>query len=93
MMNELNRLKADIQTMRKKHGWDQSDNPNILAKSIVIEANELLELFIKEEIDREEVAGELADVLMYALSLAIDLDLDVSEIIASKIRQVDRRYG
>jgi len=88
------KLKELITKMRVDKGWDKTDTPSILAKSTVIEAAELLECFQFDEdnFNLEDVKGELADVLMYALSLAMDLNLDVYEIIEEKIKDVDKRY-
>ena len=82
-----------IQAFRMKKGWDQSDDPNVLAKSISVEAAELLECFLEEQYKIEDVKGELADVLMVALTLAMDLNLDVKELIETKLLEVDRKYA
>lgn len=81
-----------IQAFRVRKGWDVSDTPHILAKSTFVEAGELLECFIQDKINEQDIESELADVLMYALSLAMDLDLDVKTIILNKLIDVDRRY-
>lgn len=75
--------------------WDQFHSPGSLAKSISIEANELLELFqwnddLKGDIDK--VADELADVFIYAIQFADKLDLDIEQIIKSKIRKNEEKY-
>ena len=77
--------------MREKHGWQTSDTLNTLAMSIVIEANELLEAFLNDEVENDKLKSELADVLMYGLSLAHDAGLDVEEIIKAKIAEVNSR--
>ncbi|MBE6114158.1 MAG: nucleotide pyrophosphohydrolase [Erysipelotrichaceae bacterium] len=90
----MERLKNIIETFREERGWKASDTPAILAKSIIVEAAELLECyqFSEENVDLESVKSELADVLMYALSLAYDLDWNVTEIIEEKLVDVARRY-
>lgn len=88
MKNLLEQLVA----YRTQKGWDKSDNPHNLAKSTFVEAGELLECFLEEQIDLDHVEAELADVLMYALSLATELKLDVSNIITKKWQDVDSRY-
>ncbi len=77
--------------MKQEKGWDKTDNPNILAKSIVVEANELLECFLTEEYNLSDISSELADVFMYAFSLADELKLDVDTIIKNKISEVIKR--
>jgi len=53
---------------------------------------ELLECFLEEEYDIEQVKGELSDVLMVALTLAMDLNLDVKTLIQTKLLEVDKKY-
>lgn len=81
-----------LQAYRVKKGWHLSDTPHNLAKSTFVEAGELLECFIQESLDLDHVEAELADVLMYALSLAMDLNLDVKAMIEKKWLDVDQRY-
>jgi NTP pyrophosphatase (non-canonical NTP hydrolase) len=93
MMNRsVNDLLAMIENMRNAHQWQITDTPNVLAKSIVVESNELLECFLNDDFDVELVKSELADVLMYALSLAKDLNLDLYDLIYDKIQDVNQRY-
>ena len=81
-----------IQAFRIKKGWDKTDTPNVLAKSISVESAELLECFLEEDYDIEKVKAELADVLMVSLTLAMDLDLDVKSLIETKLLEVDKKY-
>jgi dCTP diphosphatase len=81
-----------IQAFRVKKGWDKTDTPNVLAKSISVEAAELLECFLDEEYDLEKVKGELSDVLMVSLTLAMDLNIDVKSLIETKLLEVDKKY-
>ncbi len=90
----MNKVLETIQEMRVSRGWDKSDTLPILIKSVAVEAAELLETiqWDEENIDMEAVKGELADVLMYALSICIDYDIDVQELIENKIVNVYSRY-
>ena len=90
----MDKLLATIQEMRTSRGWDKTDTLPILIKSVAVEAGELLETiqWDEENIDMELVKGELADVLMYALSICIDNDIDVQEMIEEKIKNVYMRY-
>ncbi|MBQ6654968.1 MAG: MagZ family protein [Erysipelotrichaceae bacterium] len=83
-----------IQQMRVRAGWDRTDSLPILIKSVSVEAAELLETiqWDEENIDKTAVRGELADVLMYALSIAIDEGWDVADLIREKIENVNSRY-
>lgn len=85
-----------IHTLRAfmaERDWQQFHTPENLAKSINIEAGELLECYQwNDEADLDEVAGELADVLTYALLLAEKLDLDPEQIIRAKLERTGRKY-
>lgn len=73
--------------------WGQFHSPENLAKSISIEAAELLECYQWDgDADSEEVTGELADVLTYALLLADRLDLDPEQIVLDKLERTGRKY-
>lgn len=83
---------------RDERNWKQFHNPKDLAISICLEAAELLEVFQWSGSDTEcrdklpELREELADVLMYAISLADRLDLDLDEIILEKLRRNGEKY-
>ena len=74
--------------------WDQFHSPENLAKSIVIEAAELLECFqwSDSDYDLQHVKEELADVLIYTQDLLDKLGLDVDEIVNMKMEQNERKY-
>ena len=78
---------------QKERDWKQFHTPDNLAKSISIEAAELLEHFQwGEEYDINEVAEELADVLIYCLYMANALDLNIKEIIVNKMEKNAVKY-
>ncbi|MDD3123091.1 MAG: nucleotide pyrophosphohydrolase [Candidatus Izemoplasmatales bacterium] len=79
---------------RDKRGWREHDTPDALAKSIIIEAAELLENYQWPDVtpDKENVKEELADVLIYALAMAADLGLDPEEIIKEKLIKNVKKY-
>ena len=74
--------------------WDQFHTPANLAKSISIEANELLECFQWDEdhYDREAVSEELADVMVYCIDMLDRLNLDADEIINAKMDKNEAKY-
>jgi NTP pyrophosphatase (non-canonical NTP hydrolase) len=73
--------------------WKRFHTPENLAKSISIEAAELLEHFQwGKEYDRGEVADELADVLIYCLYMADAMDFDVRQIILDKMEKNAVKY-
>ena len=74
--------------------WDQFHSPENLAKSIVIEAAELLECFqwSDSEYDLQHVKEELADVIVYSQNMIDKLGLDVDEIVNMKMEQNEKKY-
>lgn len=73
--------------------WQQFHTPENLAKSISIEAAELLECYQwQETAEPDRVAGELADVLTYCLLLADRLGLDPEVIVREKLAVTGAKY-
>lgn len=73
--------------------WDQFHSPENLAKSISIEAAELLECFQWSSTgDVDRVRGELADVLTYCHLLAAKLGMDVDRIVLDKLEVTRAKY-
>lgn len=96
----MDELKEEIIKFQKEMDWKKFHTPENLAKSISIEAAELLEHFQwGKEYDIDEVAEELADVLNYCILMADALDLDIDEIVLNKIRKnaikypIDKAHG
>lgn len=74
--------------MREEFGWDQSDSIPFLISAL---KEEVLELEESLELSDKEFQDELADVLMYALSIAFDKDYNIQNIIDEKIKEVMKR--
>lgn len=74
--------------------WDQFHSPENLAKSIVIEAAELLECFQWSDsgYDLQHVKEELADVIVYTQNMVDKLGFDVDEIVNMKMEQNEKKY-
>ena len=85
---------ARIIRFSDERDWDQFHTPANLAKSISIEANELLECFQwnDENYDLEAVKEELADVIVYCVDMLEKLHLDVDEIVNSKMAKNEAKY-
>ena len=83
-----------IRKFTEDRDWDQFHTPANLAKSIAIEASELLECFqwSDTEYDLEHVSEELADVLVYCRNMLDKLGLDEDEIINRKMEQNEAKY-
>ncbi len=83
-----------IRRFTEDRDWDQFHSPANLAKSIVIEAAELLECFqwSENDYDIEHVKEELADVLVYSQNLIDKLGVDPDEIVNKKMDQNEAKY-
>ena len=83
-----------IRKFTEDREWDQFHSPANLAKSIVIEAAELLECFqwSDTEYDLQHIKEELADVLVYSQNLLDKLELDADEIVNMKMEQNEAKY-
>lgn len=83
-----------IRKFSEDRDWDQFHSPANLAKSIAIEACELLECFQWSDTDYniEHVSEELADVLVYCRDMLDKLGLDEDEIVNRKMDQNERKY-
>ena len=84
----------EIRKFTEDRDWDQFHSPANLAKSISIEAGELLECFQwdEENYDLDRVKEELADVMVYCVDMADKLDLDMDEIIHAKMLKNAKKY-
>ena len=83
-----------IRKLKEDRDWDQFHTPSNLAKSISIEAGELLECFQWSEVDYdlEHIKEELADVIIYCQDMIDRLGLDVDEIVNHKIDINEAKY-
>ena len=87
-------IKNRIRKMVADRDWNQYHTPANLAKSISIEANELLECFqwSDTDYDLQHVKEELADVMVYCQDMLDALDLDEDEIINMKMDMNEKKY-
>ena len=85
---------ARIRQFTEDRDWDQFHSPANLAKSIVIEAAELLECFqwSDTDFDIEHIKEELADVLFYSQNMLDKLGLDADEIVNAKMEKNEAKY-
>lgn len=88
---------STIERIRKfttDRDWDQFHSPANLAKSISIEANELLECFQWDEKNYNiaHVKEELADVIVYCVDMLDKLGLDADEIVNEKMTKNEAKY-
>jgi dCTP diphosphatase len=96
-------LRATVATFVAERDWEQFHNAKDLAVSISIEAAELLEEFqwhdpaqvaaaAADPAARERIRFELADILVYCLSLSNALEIDVSDAVRDKLIIARRKY-
>jgi NTP pyrophosphatase (non-canonical NTP hydrolase) len=92
---EIASLIAAIRRFRDARDWAQFHDAKNLAICLSVEAAELLEVFLwkgPEEIDRDRLKDELADVFYSALLMADQHGLDVGRIVRDKLRKNAAKY-
>ncbi|MHA1110136.1 MAG: nucleotide pyrophosphohydrolase [Promethearchaeota archaeon] len=95
-------LKEIMAEFVKERNWTTYHHPKELAIAISIESNELLELFLFENRNLDEIRGnsklvkliseEVADVFAYLLSMVNTLDLDLTTIFKKKMEKNREKY-
>jgi dCTP diphosphatase len=96
-------LKELVRDFRNRRDWEQFHTPKNLSMSIAIEAAELMEEFqwlTSEESqqlreDEEKLASlgeELADIIIYCLSFANSLNIDITAAVRDKLAKNARKY-
>ena len=94
-------LTTKLRRFAKVRDWDQFHAPKNLAAALSVEAGEVLEHFqwLTEAqsrklsaTKREQIALELADVLLYLLRLSDQLDIDLLGAASRKIRINAKKY-
>lgn len=79
---------------RDKRNWKQFHTPENLAKSITIEASELLENFQwgKQNADLENIKEEVADILSYLILFCDEMEIDLIDVTNKKMILNDKKY-
>ncbi|AUD65810.1 nucleotide pyrophosphohydrolase [Tenericutes bacterium MZ-XQ] len=79
---------------RDDRNWKQFHTPENIAKSIVLEAAELLENFQwkNDSADIENIKDEIADIMTYCLYMCETYELDMKTIINEKIMKNEKKY-
>ncbi len=99
----LESLRRAVREFRDRREWEQFHTPKNLSMAIAIEAAELMEEFLWLESDEARrqadddgsvarIAEELADVLIYALSFANSVELDVTTAVLDKLAKNAEKY-
>lgn len=103
MSLDLNALQARLRAFAAERQWEPFHTPKNLAMALMVEAAELQELFqwlTPEESQRltadpaqkERVADELADVLLYLLQLADHTGVDLADAVERKLVKNARKH-
>ena len=93
-MEKYEALVKKIDKFNKDRDWDQFHSEVNIAKSVCIEAGELLECFQwdNENFDKDAVCDEMADVFTYIINLALRLDVDLLEVTDKKLDRNALKY-
>ncbi len=90
---DIKTLEEAMHAFVERKGWYEPDSPKPqtpknLALSLVLEASEVLEHFqwSEETQNKEELAGELADVMLYLLQLASISEINLGEAVMEKLK-------
>ena len=89
----MKELQEKIEKFNEERDWDQFHSPENLAKSISIEAGELLECFQWDnDYDKDELKYEIADVLNYCILLCHQIGVDPKQIVLDKMEKTAKKY-
>lgn len=93
-MDKLDNLNQEIKAFVDERDWNKFHSPANLAKSISIEANELLECFQwdEEHYNLDDIKDELADVINYCIQMGQVLNLDIYDIVLDKLEKTKKKY-
>lgn len=95
-------LKTNMNKFLEERDWTKFHTPKNIAMSIAIEAAELMEIFqwsnpskkeiINDELILSRIKDELADVLIYSISMGLQLDIDIFACIKDKMNKNHIRF-
>lgn len=89
----MKEVRDKLRIFNEERDWAQFHTLENLAKSIAIEAGELLECFQwGSNYKREAVCDEIADIMMYCIMLADKLDVDMKQEMLRKLKENGEKY-
>ncbi|MQY78317.1 MAG: nucleotide pyrophosphohydrolase [Bacteroidetes bacterium] len=97
-MSDFKEILNALVTFRDERNWEQFHNSKDLALAISIEAAELNELFLwktreeSEQVDRQKIKEELADILAFSFLMAHKYEFDIREMVLQKIQENSKKY-
>ncbi|HHB76592.1 MAG TPA: nucleotide pyrophosphohydrolase [Desulfobulbus sp.] len=101
MSDSIASILSSIRSFADKRNWEQFHSPKNLTMALIVEAGELVEHFqwMSEQesralrpSQREEVALEMADVLIYLCRLSDQLDIDLLAAAEKKMQLNEEKY-
>lgn len=101
MADSLDQLAQRLQAFAQARDWGQFHSPKNLASALIVEAGELLEHFqwLTEDQSRnldaakkQEVAFEMADVLLYLIQMGNELGVDLVDAAQRKVVLNEQKY-
>lgn len=100
-MSSIKDLQNEVKVFRDERAWKQFHTPKNLAMALSVEASELAELFLWDDNEasfvtakskNEHLQEEMADVLIYLLSMADVLNIDLSNAVLDKLNKNRKKY-
>ncbi len=100
-INSLAELTAAVNRFAEQRDWDQFHNPKNLSMALIVEAAELVEHFqwlthqqsnTLDEAQQEAVAMEMADVLIYLVRMAAQMDINLLKAAEKKLVLNEKKY-
>jgi NTP pyrophosphatase (non-canonical NTP hydrolase) len=97
-MNEIQKLVESLIKFRDEREWSKFHDSKNLAVAISIEGAELNEIFLwknveqSENVDKEKIKEELADIFVYNLLLTDKLGLNMVDIVKDKMEKNAIKY-
>lgn len=93
---DIKAIQRELQEFASQRDWDQFHTPKNLATALVCEAAELAEIFqwltpeqswscMSDEKSATSVREEIADIQIYLLRLADQLNVDIERAVAQKM--------
>ena len=101
MSKELDNIKLSIREFTKERDWDQFNSPKNLSMALIVECAELVEHFqwLTDEQSKklpedtlDDVSLEMADIMIYLISMADKLDVDLLKTVDRKIGLNTKKY-
>ena len=92
-MPSYTEVRDAIRQFNIERDWDQFHTEANLAKSVCIEAGELLECFqFSDQYDLQAAKEELADVVNYCIVLADRMNIDLMDALMEKLQKNIEKY-